>query len=226
MDTTTSSSSLFIALAQGKPLLFSKHIFHTPRKLFRHCEMARDSNKSFSSRWKTFSMFTHFLVYIPNLFYQNWVEESKHQRRNCCTVISRVKNFWNNMKKKIEVKAKLLGEKVNYSSDDTPRCALSLENGMPQRKSRFWVLLQPNKKRLKTKGIYSATKYSWLLYVCICLEVVDPAQKKGKELNQLENWLKNKVNRGVVGQKAFLFCSTISPQSLFLWCPEFQMRWL
>ena len=64
------------------------------------------------------------------------------------------------MKKKIEVKAKLLGEKVNYSSDDTPRCALSLENGMPQRKSRFWVLLQPNKKRLKTKGIYSATKYS------------------------------------------------------------------
>ena len=183
MDTTTSSSSLFIALAQGKPLLFSKHIFHTPRKLFRHCEMARDSNKSFSSRWKTFSMFTHFL-YIPNLFYQNWVEESKHQSRNCCTVISRVKNFWNNMKKKIEVKAKLLGEKVNYSSDDTPRCALSLENGMPQRKSRFWVLLQPNKKKTEDKRDLLSHK---ILLTLVCMHLPRSSRPCPEERERIES---------------------------------------
>ena len=88
------------------------------------------------------------------------------------------------MKKKIEVKAKLLGEKVNYSSDDTPRCALSLENGMPQRKSRFWVLLQPNKKKTEDKRDLLSHK---ILLTLVCMHLPRSSRACPEERERIES---------------------------------------
>ena len=96
MDTTATYivGGFYSTLAREASVCCAKHIFHTLRKLFRHCEIA---TKVFPSRWETFSLYVlclHFtaMKYIPKL---SWRMKSQNIKGEPfpCTVISRAKTF-------------------------------------------------------------------------------------------------------------------------------------
>ena len=96
MDTTATYivGFFYSTLSREASVCCAKHIFHTLRKLFRHCEIA---TKVFPSRWETFSLYVlclHFtaMKYIPKL---SWRMKSQNIKGEPfpCTVISRAKTF-------------------------------------------------------------------------------------------------------------------------------------